>query len=306
MPRKQLTKPICYLASSPSINVRPLHKVLLKKGVEIKNAAELIAGKSILEGIHGNIRESDFVIGVLGTTQTDANVYFELGIAYGLRKRILIFATDKNENLPFDFGHHFTIRSELSNSEAVEFAIEQILEAPPKKSVKKPKSNSKVLSKSIGKKADSFLLRLKNLNDSNFDYDFSLEYFVNELLNDCGVEVVSQAPVAKKMVDFAVWSDELEPTIGNPLLIEVKQNLIRKSDFVRTVTQIHNLMIQTGGLYGLVLYQKGINREDIINTKLPNTVITIRLDDFINLLRDHSFAEVILKQRNSLSHESIS
>jgi hypothetical protein len=44
----------------------------------------------------------------------------------------------------------------------------------------------------------------------------------DQQFNDAGLLVISEAAVANRRVDFAIWSDALQPVMGNPLLVEVK------------------------------------------------------------------------------------
>lgn len=300
MSRKHSAIRSCYLVSSWKTDVGPLRAALQNRGIRVSRADELPPGVAISEGIRDQIRDADFVIGVLGKAQFDANVFYEIGLAHGLDKRVILFATDTEQKLPFDIEHHYVVRSPLTNSIAVEFAIDQILNAPPPPSAKRRPSPPKERVKPLGERATKFLRRLDDLPSSGSGRN--LEDLVNDLLNACGVDVVAEAVTKEIGADFAVWSDELDPILGNPLIVELKRTILRTSDVTNAGQQLGRYLAQSGGLWGLLLYQNGYDPDHPAWAELPPTVIAMRLDDLIRQLRRHSFPDVIRNRRNLLVH----
>jgi len=240
------------------------------------------------------------VVGVLGETQFDANVFYEIGLAHGLDKRVILFATATDQRLPFDIEHHYIVRSPLTNSVAVDFAIDQILSAPPPSSTKRRPSQPKELAKPLGSKATRFLRRLDDLAESRSERE--LEYLVHELLSAAGVDVVAEARSKNIAVDFAVWSDELEPFLGNPLIIELKRSLRRRVDVVKAGQQLSRYLSHSGGLWGLLLYHHGFDPDHPAWAELPPNVMAMRLEDLIRQLRGQSFPEALRRRRNLAIH----
>jgi hypothetical protein len=300
MPRKHSAIRSCYLVSSLSTDVGPLRAALQNRGIRVSLADQLPPGVAIAEGIRDQIRDADFVIGVLGKVQFDANVFYEIGVAHGLDKRIILFATDTEQKLPFDIEHHYVVRSPLTNSIAIEFAIEQILNAPPLPNAKRRPSPPKERVKPLGERATKFLRRLNELPKSGSAR--RLEDLVNDLLNSCGVNVVTEAATKEIVADFAVWSDELDPILGNPLIVELKRTIRGTSDVTNAGQQLGRYLAQSGGLWGLLLYQNGIDPDHPAWVQLPPTVIAMRLDYLIRQLRTRSFTDVIRDRRNLLVH----
>ena len=299
MARKQPATRSCYLVSSRKTNVEPLRTVLNNHGVDVVRVDDLSPGVAIADAIRDQIRSADFVVGVLGKAEFDSNVFYEIGLAHGLDKRVILFATESSEQLPFDIEHHFVVRSPLHNSVAVEFAIDQILNAPPPKTTKR-KSIPTPRVKPLGSKATKFLHRLDDLPTSGSGR--KLEDLVYDLLNACGVDVVSESDTKDMGADFAVWSDELEPLLGNPLIIELKRTIRRKKDVENAGKQLNRYLLQSGGIWGLLLYQNGFDLDHSAWAALPPNVIPMRLDDLTRKLRTRSFPDVIRQRRNELVH----
>jgi hypothetical protein len=299
MATKHSEKRSCYLVSSLETDLAPLLRVLRHKNIRVSTAENLAPGVSIAGEVRREIRDADFVIGVLSRSISDANVFYEIGVAYGLEKRILLFATRADEKLPLDLERHYVVRSPLANVEAVEFAINQLLNAPtplPKRSTSRPKPRSKPL----GRKATDFLKRFDDLPSSGSAR--ALEDLVRDLLNACDLDVVSEATEKELRADFAVWSDELEPFVGNPLIIEVKSGLRSRSDIEKAGQQVRLYLEQIGGLWGLILYQAGSESRHEDWKAMPPHVFAIGVDNLIADLRGHSFPDVIRRRRNLLVH----
>ena len=290
----------CHLISSQKIEVTSLIRALQDKGVAVSRSDELSAGISIIHAIPERIFYSDFVVAVLSKPEFDANVYFEIGLAQGLGKRTLLFATEENQSVPFDHEHHYIVRSSLSNETAVEFAIEQIISAPPKSAQRARGLPLDSRGKPLETESKYFLNRLNQIPTE--DRGLLLEAFVADLLLACGVEVLSESSRKEKTADFAVWSDELEQTVGNPLVIEVKRALRSKSVIGEAGQQLSKYVANGRGNWGLLLYKDGRKPSSVARDILPPNIICLRLDELLEQLRNSSFSKVIKHHRNNLVH----
>jgi hypothetical protein len=297
------SKRTCYIVSSWKIDISPLVYALEKRNVTITRAEHTSPQFSIADGIRDQIRDAEFVIGVLGRPQDNTNVYYEIGLAHGLDKRVLLFSTEPTLELPFNLEQLYIVRSALSNSDAIDFSIDQILSAPPL-TEKRRSNKSKSTSKPLGNRATEFLNRLNNLSQSGAARQ--LEELVSDLLKACAVDVVAESLSKDTGADFAIWSDELEPTVGNPLIVEVKQTLEQKSDIANVGKEIAKYLTNTGRSWVILLYQNGIEAGNPIWTKLPPTVLVFRLDELILQLRDTSLPDVVRIRRNQIAHGGVS
>jgi nucleoside 2-deoxyribosyltransferase len=69
-----------------------------------------MSGRTITEHAADIISESDLLIAILDSKQSNSNIYFELGYAFGLGKRILVVVPPELA-LPTDLTDMFYIRA---------------------------------------------------------------------------------------------------------------------------------------------------------------------------------------------------
>lgn len=79
---------------------------LTDAGFEVFRADTILSQRNILEDVVSSIIESDLIVADL--TGSNANVYYELGLAHALGKRVLLL-TQSIEELPFDLRSYRVI-----------------------------------------------------------------------------------------------------------------------------------------------------------------------------------------------------
>lgn len=79
---------------------------LAEAGYQVKRADDIKSQSNILEDIVKGIIESDLIVADL--TDSNANVYYELGIAHALQKKVVLI-TQEIEDLPFDLKSYRAI-----------------------------------------------------------------------------------------------------------------------------------------------------------------------------------------------------
>ena len=101
--------------------------------------------------------------------------------------------------------------------------------------------------------------------------------------------------------DFAIWSDDFEPWVGNPLLIEVRSQLASPADLNRTLEQITSMLDKTHTAWGLLLYGIADFQPGAEITRHPR-VFVISIDEFLRSLRDTALGEYLSRWRNLRVH----
>jgi hypothetical protein len=61
-----------------------------------------VSGSSVVQGVQERIRETDFVIADI--SGANANVMYEVGMALGMGKRVLLLSNERSPDLPFDLA----------------------------------------------------------------------------------------------------------------------------------------------------------------------------------------------------------
>src|SRR5262245_34470394 len=83
-----------------------------------------------------------------------------------------------------------------------------------------------------------------------------LEALVADALREAGVDVLTTSPRDQE-ADLAIWSDALQPFVGNPLLVEIKARLQGQRAVADAAQQLAKYVTAAGGLWGLLLYGAG-------------------------------------------------
>lgn len=263
---------------------------------------DLAVGTDWASEIQKQLARVDLVIGVLASDQQSPWVLFELGQASALGRRIVLITSPKSDPLPFALHQVLVLRIDLDNAEAIGFALDQVLSAP-----EPPAPGSSARSRTLpalGQTADDLVNRL---NSSLTTGDArSLERLVADALRASGADVVAPAPIHDRGPDFAVWSDVLEPFVGNPLLVEVKARLNTRADVNQAVHQLASYLGASSSRWGLLLYGDGPHPDAEAWADTPPNVLVLPLRSLLGSLRTQAFPELVRDLRNRRVHGSSS
>jgi hypothetical protein len=235
------------------------------------------------------------VIAVLSSGQSNANVYFEIGFASALEKRILLVVPPEIE-APSDARGLLTVVGTPDNVEAIDFALDQALVGWRRQPARFGETGRTM---PIGKSADRLIQSLDSLGDQPTEN--GLIAIIEDALRSSGVKsVVSQAKIGDYRPDIAVWADELDFWTRNPLIIEVKRDLTSSDRVIETIAQVSRLMQSTNSMWGLVLYGGPVW---ITRVESPFVnVLLMNVREFLSALKTRSFGDIIRDLRNRAVH----
>lgn len=297
----------CYLSAAPQINLKALVDVLEEKDMTPVLTSALRSTATTLpeENIRA-ISQADLFIALLSSTEENANVYFELGIAIASEVRTLLIAP-MDIHLPPTVAQVPLICTDPEDKEALAFAIEQVLSAqtPAKFRSDLPFSPKQ---HPIGDFADKLLERLDALGDKIKEIE--VVDLVKLALQESGISIITQSPTpiverrqdAKAArADLALWSDEFSPWIGNPLLIEVKvfrQGRIRISDVVEQVLAY----LQPDATRSALILYLGEPSLQTLSPRIYPSIFYMEVRELFTQLRTKSFARILIDMRNRRVH----
>jgi hypothetical protein len=224
------------------------------------------------------------------------NVAFELGVAHGLGKRILIVADEAASPAVDMLGDPY-IRTRPDNAQAIEFAMRQLLAAPPQVRKRPPETANQT--HPIGRLADVLLAKLHG--DESLTED-RLAQLIHQAVAESGVTAAAGGKTADAPAhfDLAVWSDDLEPWVHNPLIIELRTDVNSKKDVQTIVEQIRGSMERTRVSTALVLYRRA--SLPAVEEMRASQILFMSVEEFLGSLRDTAFAEVIRRLRDRSLH----
>ena len=288
-----------FLAASGKVQLQALKEELRQRSIEPLTTYELpVMGTSILEHIERSIRKSDLFIAIL-VAEPSSNVLFELGLAHGLGKHILLLVSPKYGKLPSDISGRFYVRANPDNREAIGFALDQILASSRKKSRRQIKPSP--LEHPLGDKVDHYLKLIHDRGKKLTEKE--MEEIVVELLKASGVSNVTQSPFPDQGADIAVWSDDLQTTVGNPLIIEVKSRLQNREKVRQALEQVESYRKKSNTQWALLILP--LFSSAIASIPFTGSVLALTITELIENLRNKSFAETIRELRNARVHGRI-
>lgn len=155
----------------------------------------------------------------------------------------------------------------------------------------------------LGTKADDLIAALDtNLLTSDWRM---VEQVVADAIRSAGADVVVTSQPQDIGADFAVWSDVLEPFVGNPLLVEVKGSIRSKAEANRAMRQLASFVGASASRWGLLLYGEGPDSESQQWIGSPPNILVLSLRSFFEALRTRAFPELVRDLRNHRVHGSI-
>lgn len=219
------------------------------------------------------------------------NIYYELGLAQGARKNVIIIARS-HDQIPFDISHQKCIIAEHGNFERVAYEVFQAIDRGSKSEFSFRSSNTE--SKSI---FDSYFnnyapeLKYRDLYAFNGAKRHALfEQWFLELAKGVNQWKVIEAEKghSRDSFDFMLWNSAEDPelqSLGNPIPVELKAlNSMNSS-------QWHHLAvkIKKQGLRSLVLLTTAKNRRNAatfaneIKNEYGILIISLDRDDLIEI-----------------------
>jgi hypothetical protein len=258
----------------------------------------LVAVDSLTWSIKRAILKSSLVIGILSNEEQSAAVIFEIGQAFAFGRRIALIETSTEMAVPASLQHLLTLRIDLDNRQAIDFALDQIVAAPEKK--RRPRQLKLFESEALGKQADTIQRKLELALEAK-DYQ-AVEKMVADAIRRTGAEQVVQSAAGSVSADMAVWSEAFASILGNPLLVEIKTSVQSTQVANRVFGQIEKTIDESGARSALLLYADGPSLESEVWRGCPRNVLILPIRALIESLRERSFPALLRDLRNERAH----
>ncbi|MCK4604711.1 MAG: toll/interleukin-1 receptor domain-containing protein [Deltaproteobacteria bacterium] len=288
----------CFISAPAGKETNTLRRILDHQGVQSFDAFDFEVGDSISATIKSKIRESDFAVVVI--SESNVNVFYELGICEGLGKPIFLVAEDRYITPPFVHNYIY-LRASLDNESLISLSLEKfIAQLRKNKSVlrgRKKKTPEKTHSSEIS----YYLASIGNLRLHGDAAE--LEELVQKIFRGLSISVEAVADKTRDVgVDFAIWTERLSSTIGNLVLVEFKYGDLTETRIRSAEQQLQSYLVKSEAKAGILLYldRKGKRfKEDYTFSPL---ILRYDLEDFIRQVEKSSFEDAILSKRNKMVH----
>ena len=297
-----------FVSAPAGTDLSELLKTLDENNIRILDPNGFAPGAiKMTDKIIDGLNHADLMVAVLGTANSSGNVLFELGCASALGKKSLVIVPEDYE-IPSDIRSLVHIRTTPNNREAINFALEQILNAP--ESVDNQQTDLTDLSeksKPLGTVANNLLKQFYAL--SNNPIEREIIALVTEILRASGLSFKSDQryPSTENIrtenirPDLVVWIDELEPYFGNPILIEVKKQIISSKDAKATIQKVLNYL-SVSHLKLVIVLATEISPSALEIIASEPDLYFFELPQILARLQNESFSQIIVKERNARVH----
>ena len=297
----------CLVVAPPAADLSIVRRLLRDRDVEPLILAEVPPiGVTVLDQLNRALARAEVVIFVLSTPNADANMYFEIGLARGQGKRLMILAPEGTTHVPGDIRELLVVKAQLDDDEAIGFSLDQLLAAPSSVPTTAAPVADEAAGRPLGDLADALIRRAESLRDrlleQRADADthpefkqrvtyWEIERIVLEALQASHVAPIV-ASQGRDPGDLAAWVDELDSIGLNPLLIELKLGLDHTGATDLAVKQARAFL--RGNRAGAVLIVSLVGpRADRTAPPSANNIILLDLLDLLHRMRTRSFGAVV-------------
>lgn len=290
----------CYVARSydtDQVILKILYKALDDFNIQILDSFnDIQISNSIKENIVNSISSVDFVVALI--LNESAYVLFELGIAVGINKPIFII-TGNDAYIPHNISNFTTIRANSKLSENINLPLKQFIDSFRKEQKKNNELRQNWKEKS-GAIPDEFIFELENLRRNGTGLDF--EKYVNNFFKSISDQfTTSRSSMAKDNgYDYALWIDDLEGILVNPILFEFKFGHINDQVIEKSTSQLLRNNISDSQI-AFILYCDR-NKRKIKPNIFAMPIIAVEIETFIKKVYETSLPAAIIYFRNSAAH----
>jgi hypothetical protein len=286
-------KPIAFITAPAAADTSVIRDALRRRGYIPITLDEIPApGRNAPDLLRKSILGADLVVAVIGDAALSSGVFYEIGFAQAMDKRILALAP--LSIIPM-FEGIACLRTEPTNREAIEFGLDQVLASPQPR--RRPVDEGKI-THPIGQRVDKLLADYRRARGGLVELSFMVSGVVLALAQS-GVETHSDVADHGDQIDMAVWSDDLDPWIGNPLLVVITVRLDEQG-LQRVAARLSSRLGQPPRGWGLIICgELGIPPAKVRAT--PN-VLVVSLEEFLESLRVNGFGEYLSKLRIERLH----
>jgi hypothetical protein len=278
--------------------VEILRKLVQSEGASVDDSYGVSDSEDILKRSSQSVASSDAIIAVLG--EGASNVLFEMGLAMGLGKPVLLLL-EPGTKVPSFVPPSTFLSSDLTDSVVLRLGIKQFLTDVSKRPARTRTERETSSDRPAGEPAIRELIKtLKKFRAGRNPAE--IESIAGALLQAANAGTVEHHRGSDPGVDFAVWSDALAPSLGNPILVQVKAAELDEMSFRVAYSRLVRQVQDSEARAGLFLYLDAKGRRFGRPTTWVPNVLSFDLEDLANELSHKSFAKVLTEHRNKAVH----
>lgn len=184
-------------------------------------------------------------------------------------------------------GHDARAKKELNNIYEKEHRIEKF----------DHKCIDSIIAPIKSKELENIKLKIAKYTTTKNAMQF--EKSIRSLLKYLNAEIVVGEIKKGREIDFSVWIDEFDNTIGNPIIIETKCGSINNKIINQCIMQLTEYINNSNAKIGILLY-KNISKNVLEKSKFYIApVFILDIDYLIEELKYKSFSQILINLKNS-------
>jgi len=298
----EVTLKTCFISAPFGVDLGVLPRVLDKLNINWEWAKGRSAtSDSLLGDLRKIIRMVDLVVAVLTNLPDDANTLFEVGVAVGLGKPVLLLLA-KDCELPFNLEPFPHVRVSLHDEKAIELHLDLLIRTIRSKQGPFRYSSSGQMPVNPVRAGDKD--RLGDRVSAHRQPGHHLEAEIVDLIEQAGGQVLLQNPDTPGFTpDLLVWFPNRDPELFNPAVIELKTYPLTRARLGKIEDQLTSYLRNTG-VRTAIIVAPGIEAEEPkgFRGNPALNVFLIDLERFRQLLRTGQLANHLRQERNRAAH----
>lgn len=288
----------CFIAREYNVStdiICSIDDVLDELQIEKVDIYSAEVGTNIETSIMNVILSADFIIAIISSTSQ--NVLFEVGLAVGSGKPVFLLV-EENNALPFDLKGMTYIKINEKLKDNMLLPLKYFMENRIKTRnlvlvTKRESVESEIEEKQFFDKLQDIKM---NGNGMQFE-KFVIEFFQ---------QIEKQYTTSKFAIDsrdmdydLAIWIDELEDKIINPVVFDLKFGKIEQNRIEEIAKKA--MVSANNGQTVIVLYCDTQNKTIVCANKYPGVMI-VQFEKFVHSIFKFGLSKSILLLRNSIAH----
>jgi len=289
----------CFVSFSPDSSRLALELIDVLDGMGIEGAYhDELASHEISREVLSAIEAADFICAVTGAQPADAQVAFELGLALGLGKPVLLL-TKTGSDIGYDLaGRIQVVRTKSGHIDEVRRDVSRFVKHVRLKPTKD--SNDETSLNQQGQ-LQGELSHLRGIKDVALRRR-SLTGLVAEAFEQQGAEVLREGGVGRAAeYDLLVWSDPLVSELGGPIIVECKYYAGGTGSVLvnarHAFNQLASFVESSSAKVALLVYDHDRPNHLTLTEYETPQALAFSIDDFVMAIEAGHLADEIRRKR---------
>jgi hypothetical protein len=292
----------CFISAPFGADLGTLTRVLDTAGIRWEWAkSNLDLSGRLPEDVRKIIRSVDFVIGVFLGGPTVGNTLFELGLAVGAGKPILLIVADESK-VPSDLAGLPFVQASLTDDKAIELHLDLLIRSPrhtPRYPVLgQSRTASRVSTTEFG---------LPSSMRHDVRPASQLEAELVSVIEQAGGRTIlhprPEGGTSRFAPDLLFWLPASDADLLNPAVVELKGYPMTPQQLVDAEQQLLQFLQQTGVRTGLIIVPS-LGKETRVGFRgspLLN-IFTLDFETFRDFLKSGQLPDHLRQERNRAAH----